>query len=62
MYMKGNGLNRFSCIRKLALMAIGVAFLSGAALGQSCLTSDEVEAATAGPEAPAEPAPPPRLS
>ncbi len=46
MYMKGNGLSRFSCMRRLALVAIGMALLLGEAFGQSCLTSDEIDAAT----------------
>jgi hypothetical protein len=46
MYTKGNGLGRLSCIRRLVLGALGMAALSGAALGQSCLTSDEIDAAT----------------
>jgi hypothetical protein len=46
MHMKGNGLSCFSCIRWLGMAVIGLAVLAAAAYGQSCLTSDEIDAAT----------------
>ena len=46
MHMKGNGLSRLSCMRRLGMAAIGVVLLATAAFGQSCLTYDEIDAAT----------------
>ena len=44
MHIKGNGLSRFSCIRSLFLL--GLLALAASALGQTCLTSDEIDAAS----------------
>ena len=44
MPMKGNGLSRFSCARTLGLL--GVLLLAAACFGQTCLTSEEIDAAT----------------
>jgi hypothetical protein len=44
MYIKGNGLDRFSCIRSLFLL--GLMVLAASALGQTCLTTDEIDAAS----------------
>ena len=46
MSMKGNVLNSFSCIRRFGLRALAVTLLPGLMYGQSCLTSDEIDAAT----------------
>jgi hypothetical protein len=46
MHMKGNAPSRFSCIRRLGMLVLGLTFATGAAFGQTCLTSDEIDAAT----------------
>jgi hypothetical protein len=46
MHMKGNGLSRFSCIRRLGMVAVGTLAMAAGAFGQSCLTSEEIDAPT----------------
>jgi hypothetical protein len=44
MHMKGNALNHFSCMRTLAIL--GLLLMAATAFGQTCLTSDEIDAST----------------
>jgi len=46
MHMKGNGRSRVSCMRTLGTIVVAMLVLAGAAAGQSCLTSDEIDAPT----------------